>query len=335
MIPVGQPYRAAGTLDAKSLLITAILATTAAVLGAAAVWLWELSPIPTLLILTPLIQGAGVGAVMAFAIGRLRLRNPRTVAVVAFLCGLFSNGLVHYGHYLHLVSVTATQLKDEVALDKSMPEEKRAELLARLEAAPATIVDSILAQETQHSGFVGSLFLRNRQGITIKSSAVTGTMLWIVWAAEALLVAIIASVIAAERAARPFCEDCGYWCEKHADLFAIPATAADSLVQAVRESDHSQIARLRSSPLPDSGSSTVGATLHSCPACDQSFADVSHRIVKKKETKVKVLLKQHRVSPEVVDIIRSGPHPGTSVNEAAGKADESHAAGESEGFSPS
>jgi hypothetical protein len=221
MIPVGQPYRAAGTLDAKSLLITAILATTAAVLGAAAVWLWELSPIPTLLILTPLIQGAGVGAVMAFAIGRLRLRNPRTVAVVAFLCGLFSNGLVHYGHYLHLVSVTATQLKDEVALDKSMPEDKRAELLARLDAAPATVVDSILAQETQHSGFVGSLFLRNRQGITIKSSAVTGTMLWIVWAAEALLVAIIASVIAAERAAKPFCEDCGYWCEKHADLFAI------------------------------------------------------------------------------------------------------------------
>lgn len=335
MIPVGQPYRPAGTLDARSILITAILGTSAAVIGAAGVWLWEWSPVPTLLILTPLIQGAVVGIVMAFAIGRLRMRNPRIVAVIAFICGLFSNGLVHYGHYLHLVSVTASQLKNEIVQDKSILEEKRKELLARLDSDPTPIVDSILAQETQHSGFIGSLFLRNQQGITIKGSAVTGTMLWIVWAAEALLVAIIASVIAAARAGEPFCEECGYWCERHPDLFAIPATAADALVQAVRESDHSHITRLRTGPLPDNGAGTVGATLHSCPSCDQSFADVSHRFARGKETKVKVLLKQHRVSPEVVDVIRGEPHSGEPMTERIPEADESNRPGEPEGDSPS
>jgi hypothetical protein len=62
MIPVGQPYRPAGTLDARSILITTILGTAVAVLGAALVWLWEWSPIPTLVLLTPLVQGAAVGA---------------------------------------------------------------------------------------------------------------------------------------------------------------------------------------------------------------------------------------------------------------------------------
>ena len=147
MVPVGQPYHPAGTLDARSILITTILGTTAAVIGAALVWLWELSPIPTLLLLTPLLQ------------------EP--------------------------------------------------------------------------------------------------------------------------------------------DLFALPGAAAASLVEAVRENDHSRIATLRTSPVVDNGSGSVGATLHACPGCDQSFADVSHRFVKGKETKVTVLLKQHRVSPEVVEVIRS------------------------------
>ena len=62
MIPVGQPYVPAGALDARSVLITTILGTTAAVIAAALVWVWEWSPIPTLLILTPLLQGLAVGA---------------------------------------------------------------------------------------------------------------------------------------------------------------------------------------------------------------------------------------------------------------------------------
>ena len=111
MIPVGQPYRPSGTPDIRSILITSILGVSAAVIGAAIVWLWELSRIPTLVILTPLLQGLAVGLVMAFAIGRLRLRNPLFVTAVALACGLLSSSLVHYGHYVHMVSTTAGQLR--------------------------------------------------------------------------------------------------------------------------------------------------------------------------------------------------------------------------------
>ena len=189
MIPVGQPYRPAGTLDAKSILITTILGTTAAVIGAAIVWLWEWSPIPTLLLITPMVQGIGVGGVMAFAVRRLRMRNPRIVAVVGFACGLLSIVLVHYGHYLHLVSATADDLRTRITQDEAMPEGQRQSLLAQLDTDPTMFIDRILVQKTQHAGFLGSLFLRNEQGVRLKSTVVSGTFLWILWGAEALMVA--------------------------------------------------------------------------------------------------------------------------------------------------
>jgi hypothetical protein len=332
MIPVGQPYRPAGTLDAKSILITTILGTTAAVIGAALIWLWEWSPIPTLLLLTPMLQGLGVGIVMAFAIGRLRIRNPRVVAVVAFACGLLSVALVHYGHYLHLVSTIAGELRNEIAEDKSIPEGKRQSLLAQLDTDPARIVDPLLAQQTQHSGFLGSLFLRNAQGVTLRSFVVSGAFLWILWFAEALAAAWIASVCATARAAEPFCEDCGYWCETQPHLFALPGTSAADLVEAVRENDHARIAALRASPFVDNGSGTVAATLHACPGCDQSFADVLHRFLKGKETKEKILLKQHRVSPEVVEAIRTAPVAAKLTSEAFADDDQLTSSEKAEGL---
>jgi hypothetical protein len=304
MIPIGQPYRPAGALDARSILITSILGTTAAVIGAAFVWLWEWSPIPTLLLLTPILQGLAVGAVMAFAVGRLRMRNPRIVATVGFVCGLLSIGLVHYGHYLHMVSAAAAQLRIEIVQDQTIAADQRQLLLAKLDADPSQFVNAMLVQQTQHSGFLGSLFLRNAQGVRLKSSVVTGTMLWILWAGEALLAAAMAAGIPMDRAAAPFCEECGYWCEKQPDLVALPAASAESLLQAVEENNPSRLAALRATPPIDTGSGLVTVTLHACPNCDQSFADVFRRTIKGKETKLKALLKKHRVSPEMVQAIR-------------------------------
>ena len=176
------------------------------------VWVWEWSPIPTLVLVTPAIQGACVGLVMGFAVGRLRMRNPRIVAVVGIACGLLSIVLVHYGHYLHMVSTTAGFLRTDITQDKSIPNGDRQSLLAKLDEAPAAFLDVMLVQKTQHSGFLGSLFLRNAQGVRIKNIEVTGTFLWILWGVEALAVAAFAAAFPVDRAAAPFCEDCGYWC---------------------------------------------------------------------------------------------------------------------------
>jgi hypothetical protein len=315
MIPVGQPYRPAGTLDARSILITTILGTTVAVLGAALVWLWEWSPIPTLVFLTPLVQGAAIGAVMSFAIGRLGMRNPGLVGVVGFACGLMSVALVHYGHYLHMVSAIAGELRPQIGQDKSIAEADRQSALAALDTNPARFVDPLLAKMTGHSGFLGSLFLRNEQGVMLKSTKVTGFLLWLLWGGEALLAAVAASAIPTLRASQPFCEDCGYWCVTQSDLLSLPAASADSLVQAVVEDNPSRIAALRANPPADQSPGVVNVTLLACPGCDQSFADISHRFVKGKETKVKTLLKQHRVSPAMVAAVRDEP-PAAQAGEA-------------------
>jgi hypothetical protein len=309
MIPVGEPYRPAGTFDAKSILITTILGTTAGMIGAALVWLWERSPIPTLVLLTPMIQGAGVGLVMTFAIGRLRLRNPWIVGVVGFACGLFSAVLVHYGHYLNMAREIAAEARTQISQEKTIPEGERTALLAKLDSDPAAYGDEVIARHTQHSGFVGSLIWRNEQGVMIKNSAVTGVFLWILWGGEALAVAVIASMMAAGRAAAPFCEDCGYWCDSHPDLLTLGGSAGAPLVEALRNDSPSQIHALRAAPWVDDGSGSVSVSLSACPGCDQSFADVKHQVKKKKETKVKSLLAQHRVSPEVAHAIRLAPEP--------------------------
>jgi hypothetical protein len=326
MIPVGQPYRPAGQLDAKSILITTILGTTAGMIGAALVWLWEWSPIPTLVLLTPMIQGVGVGLVMAFAIGRLRLRNPRIVGLVGFACGFLSAVLVHYGHYLNMAREIAGEVRSHYAQDKTIPEAERQSVLAKIDADPAAVADAVIAQKTQHPGFLGSLFWRNEQGVMIKSSRVTGTFLWILWGGEVLAVAAIASYLAAERAGRPFCEDCGYWCEIHSALLTLGGSSGAPLVEAIREDNPSRIPALRAAPWVDDGSGTVDVSLTDCPACDLSFADVKHLVKKGKDTKALSLLTRFRVSPEVAGAIRGTPEPAEAVHAEAPEEGEAKAA---------
>src|SRR5207245_1386221 len=159
-------------------------------------------------------QGVGIGLVMAFVVGRLRMRNPRLVGTVGFACGLLSIALVHYGHYLHLVTAVANQVRSELVQDKSIPEPKRNEIMARLESDPAAFVDPLLALKTGHTGFLGSLIFRNEQGVRLKNSPVSGTFLWILWGFEAFLVAAMAAALPASRATEPFCEECSDWCVK-------------------------------------------------------------------------------------------------------------------------
>ncbi len=135
----------------------------------------------------------------------------------------------------------------------------------------------------------------------------TGTILWVLWGAEALIVAVMAAVIPTGIAGQPFCEECGYWCEKQPDLFALPGATAAPLVEAVRADSPARVAELRANPPPYDESGLVGVTLHACPGCDQSFADVSHRLSTGKETRVIHLLKLHRISPEMATAMRTAP----------------------------
>ena len=138
------------------------------------VWLWEWSPIPTLLLITPLLQGLVVGAVMAFAVGRLRMRNPRVVGAGRFRLRFAQ----HRAGPLWPLPPPGLGDRQPVA-DRCRPGQVDSRGRSAVAAGAARhgsgrIVDAMLAQRTQHSGFLGSLFLRNEQGMRIKSNLIPG-----------------------------------------------------------------------------------------------------------------------------------------------------------------
>ncbi|MHB1557518.1 MAG: hypothetical protein ACYC61_08565 [Isosphaeraceae bacterium] len=322
MVPIGQPYRPAGSLDVRSMLITVILGVTAAVIGAAVVWLWERSPIPTFVVITHLVQGMFVGGVMAFAVGRLRMRTPLLIAVVGFACGWLSVFFVHYGHYVSMVTSAASELRVQVVQDPTIPEARRKEILDQLDTDPASVVDKLLAMRTGHSGFIGSLFLRNEQGFTIKGRHETGTFVWVLWGFEALIAALVAASVPGAIASRAYCEDCGYWCDKPTDRITMPAAASEAMLQALREDHPARVAELLSNPPPLDESGFLDIALHNCPGCDLCFANATRRFAKKKETKVVLVMRMHRISPEAAAALRGPMIAGDAADQVESEGQE-------------
>ena len=312
MIPVGQNYRSEGKINARAIVSAMVLGTMTAIAVAFLVWAWELSPIPTLVILTPLIQGFVIGTVLAVLIGRLKLRHPKLMATVGFACGLASVGLIHYAHYLHFLDEIDTTIKTEVQADDNLLPEKKQEILANLAKGSNEMANLVLLDNTGHGGFVGSMMLRAQQGVEIKSAHVTGVGMWILWGIEALMVAGVATSMAYKRASIPYCEDCSAWCEKTMSPVVLAGESTDAFAEALRADDHQGIAALIDQPIDQEalGVHHTRAQMHSCANCDQTFADVENVLTKvkkgKAETKTKAVITRIRVSPAIVGLLR-GP----------------------------
>lgn len=299
-----------------------ILGTVVAALGAALVWLWEISPVPTLVLLTPLLQGGCIGFVLGFMIHRMRIRNPVLAGFLGFACGLLSILLVHYGHYLRLSSAFQTSIAHAIHDDPRLTNEQRAQQLAALEKDPKAVVDPILKLQTGgQGGFPGAMIFRNQHGVTIKDAKVTGGFLWALWGFEALLVAGVAAAMANEKASSPYCEDCQAWCDESKDVSHFAAAHVDEFATAILADDLALVTSLRNT-LPEAERPGVGAIhLHSCAGCDLTLATVVARTpTRKNEIKEKVKLKQIRLSPSVAEAVRTRPSEPSPV--ASPPADE-------------
>jgi hypothetical protein len=321
MIPVGQPYRPAGPIDIRAVLTTVILGAFTAVLAAVPIWLWEISPIPTLLIVSTGVQAVLIGAALVYMVGRLRMRTPRLVGVIALACGFGSVVLVHYGHYLYFVKNVADEIRVNVKNDPLLTPERKRGLLAKIDKDGFAMANHFLVEKSGRSGFLGFMQLRNESGITLRRMPISGIFLWLLWGGEALFAAYLARTMATERASQPFCEDCGYWCNPEADLFTLPSPASEPIADAVQGDLPERIDEIRRHPPEDTGPGRVGVTLHACPGCDQAFADVSHRVSDGKKTVTTVLTKHVRVSPEMATSLRYEPpreaQPATEAGDPA------------------
>ena len=78
------------------------------------------------------------------------------------------------------------------------------------------------------------------------------------------------------------------------------------MVEAVRDNLPGTVSALRNELPTFEGSGTAVLSLHSCPHCDLSYADVSLQVpTKKDQVKQTVLLTHVRVSPEMVAACRA------------------------------
>ena len=155
------------------------------------VWAWEISPIPTLLIVTSIVHGMGVALVLSWLITRLKTRNPLALSVIGFACGLLSAVLVHFVHHLVVLNEISRVQREHLVADPKIPQEEKGKILALFDANPLAPADEAIAETTGHHGFLGTMIFRNENGITIKRAKVSGWFLWGVWIVEGLIVAIL------------------------------------------------------------------------------------------------------------------------------------------------
>lgn len=319
MVPVGQHYHPSGRLDLRSVAIMLILGTMTAVITAFVMWLWEISPIPQLLIVTPILQGLMIALALGFIVRRLQVRNPMLVGVIGFFCGALSIALVHYGHYRIMVHEADAQAREEVESSPNIPPDAKAKILQAINEHPGAFLDDFLFAQTKHTGFLGSMHFRAEQGISIShhgagGAPIKGIGVWILWGVEALFVAGMAAAAAA-KAAEPFCEECADWCQKAGDIAVLPGGLAEPLATALREDNPAQVNTLRTTPPEDPGKGMATVSIHSCPHCDQAFADIAVRVQKGRETSTKWVLKKLRISPEMAATLRTPPLPAKPATE--------------------
>ena len=240
MVPIGQKYVPSGAFSLRGVLTALILGGWGAAICAGLVCLWEISPIPTLMILTPIIQGVGVAIVLGLVVTKMKIRNPLVAGTIGLACGLLSVGLQHYGHYVHFVYQTRETVRSEIANEPGIPLEARKSVEEELSVRPYQAIDVlVLVPQTGSKGLLGVMKLRRRRASRRSDTAtITGGAMWALWGLEAFLVVAGAMIGGLASAASPFCEDCHRWCEtRHGEGGELAGGLADPLAEAILADD--------------------------------------------------------------------------------------------------
>ncbi len=248
------------------------------------------------MVITSLIQGGILGGVLAYLVHRLKIRSTFLAVTLGLICGLISVGLVHIGHYLYFANVEFKHLIEE---DETLAPAEKAKMLQLYERNHLQFVDAILDEQTGHKGLVGFMIARSEQGFQIRRAQLTGWAVFGLWVFEALFVLFPAIGLPSAAASTPFCEDCEAWCEKRTGLPQYPPELAETLAEAVRHDDRSALDQITPNRLLVVEGPATSTTLHVCPTCEQTFADVGVETVEKNKTKTAHLVHRQRISPEL------------------------------------
>jgi hypothetical protein len=108
-------------------------------------------------------------------------------------------------------------------------------------------------------------------GSSKNREAVSGVLLWVFWAAEALTV-LVGSMVTAWGALTvdPFCESCDVWCEEEKDLVSVRAAEPDELKRRLEAKDFGYLKAV--GPRGAGDAEWCQLDLHRCKVCGRMNA---------------------------------------------------------------
>lgn len=271
-----------------------------------------------LLILFPLGMGLAVGMASGVLVTSRKVRAPILAAALAFAGGavawLTDHGL-GYGETRESLEQAVGDLATEAgltgeaapsseavdrAIDQALIALGRGEeidslaVLATLQGEAIELEDGKRLDPAPEAAageaFYGWLANSARQGTTIKRGGSGGIELgetgtWILWLIEILIAGGVAAGAAHASASEPFCESCGLWYRKEADVIPVGGLDVEKEVLAALDMDDlSRVAAVMNAAPP--ADNFLALTFRGCPQCSAAPRFTQLLRVKTKRKKV-------------------------------------------------
>jgi hypothetical protein len=194
-----------------------------------------------LIILFPIIAGAIVGGVLAWAVRSSKVRSPLIAALIGLAAALVAYGTYHFaGYYITFrgdMRAAYIENSGRTPTDAQLDDE----------------LNELMQDEVGDSGFLGYLrvvaregFSISRTGVSTSSNAVDleGDIVWAYWAVELLVIVGFGAILPARAAGEPFDEDDNVWYGKPTLIGITTGKARKDLLRALENGDFQGAGRM-------------------------------------------------------------------------------------------
>jgi hypothetical protein len=212
-----------------------------------------------LILVFPAIMGGIGGYIITESAKYTKTRNSRYVIFSSLLTALILYIAFHYMRYLGLHAITALQTFGDFS-DKSL-------------AAAKVVVEYALEKETGHSGFIGYILFKAKQGVSIGRIFSSNKLnlgpifTWFYWLIEIGIIAFITVSVGKQIAKKPFCEFCNSWYAEQRHIGGISANKEIEILNLIKQRD---FAGMGKNLEENSDSPSLELYLQGCKSCDKS-----------------------------------------------------------------